>query len=79
MRICDLSTSAGTLQRATKRLNQQWDETQNHWNDKARSDFEEKHLRPLFAQVSITGHAIQRLAASLEKAEQECGDQQSAW
>ena len=74
MRICDLSTSASTLQRVTKRLKEKWEETRTHWNDKARGDFEEKHLRPLFAQVSITGNAIQRLAASLERAERDCQD-----
>ncbi len=40
MSICDLSSSVGRLQRATKELRDKWQETRLHWNDQTAAEFE---------------------------------------
>ena len=75
MKICDLQTSLGRLQRETKRLRDHWDQTKKHWQDKAAQDFEEKYLAPLIPTLQITMAAVYELAEVIEEAEKQCGDQ----
>ena len=74
MTICDLSTGLTLLQRGAKRLREAWNVTKEHWTDKTSSDFEDEHLQPMIAHVTLTATAVQRLAEVLHKAEQACGD-----
>ena len=36
MSVCDLSSGTGRLQKATRELVQQWEQTGEQWNDKTR-------------------------------------------
>lgn len=75
MRICDLVTGIGRLKRATSQLKDHWGETREHWSDNIRHEFEEKHLTPLPAEITLAVASIQRLAELLEQAERELQDE----
>lgn len=74
MRICDLTSPVGRLQKETKRLRDKWEETKVHWQDQAARDFEEKYLRPLLPTLKLTVAAIYEMAEAIEEAEKACGD-----
>jgi hypothetical protein len=76
MKICDLQTSVGRLQKETKRLREHWEQTRQHWQDKAASDFEEKYLAPLIPTLKLTLAAIHEFSEVIEEAEKQCGDQE---
>ena len=75
MKICDLQSGLGRLQRSAARLKDCWSETGNAWMDETRQQFQERHLDGLAPQISMLLAATQRLAECLEQAEQECGDE----
>lgn len=74
MKVCDLHTSSSRLQRATRRLLEQWDDVKQHWNDQASRDFESNHLCHFLPEVSLMIGAIQRLNEQVDRAERECDD-----
>ena len=76
MKHCDLLTGKGRLQRAAAQLKEKWLDTNSHWDDKARRDFERNHLQPLPSQITMVVAAIHELAEVLEKAEKELEDTQ---
>ncbi|MEE3370332.1 MAG: hypothetical protein VX346_13425 [Planctomycetota bacterium] len=75
MKICDLNSGLGRLQRSAARLKERWQDTSTVWMDETRRQFQEQHLDPLPPQISMVLAATQRLAESLEKAEQACADE----
>ena len=75
MRICDLQTGSIRLNRATKLLRDQWDQTSEHWDDANQRDFDQNHLQPLSPQLTLMRAAIHRLAEVLQQAERECSDE----
>ncbi|MCO6456810.1 MAG: hypothetical protein J5I93_16040 [Pirellulaceae bacterium] len=74
MRVCDLGTGLTMLHRATKKLREAWSNAREQWDDKTSSDFEQEHLQPLLAQLTLTAAAIHRLNEVVQRAEQACGD-----
>lgn len=74
MKICDLQTSVGRLQKETKRLRDHWEQTKKHWQDQAAQDFEEKYLAPLIPALQVTLAAVYELVEVIEEAEKQCGD-----
>ena len=74
MKICDLQTSVGRLQRESKRLREKWEVTKTHWQDQACKDFEEKYLQPLVPTLQLTLSSVYELSEVIEEAEQECDD-----
>jgi uncharacterized protein YukE len=74
MKICDLQSHVGRLQRETKKLRDQWEQTQQFWQDATARQFEEKYLAPLIPALQLTLAAVHELAESIEHAEQELGD-----
>ena len=74
MKICDLQTHVGRLQKETKRLRDKWQQTKIHWSDQAAQDFEEKYLAPLIPTLQLTYAAVYELGEIIEEAEQVCGD-----
>ncbi len=77
MRICDLSTGVGQLTQALADLKDRWSETKALWNDETARQFEKQYLASLpFHMQQVVG-AAQRLAEVVEKAEHECGDEET--
>lgn len=74
MRVCDLTTSTGRLQRSMAELKDKWTETKEHWNDATSGEFAERYLDPLVPQLTLAFSAIHRLAELLEQAERACDD-----
>ncbi len=74
MKICDLQSSVGRLQKETKKLRDKWEETKQSWQDIAAKEFEEKYLSPLLPTLQLTFAALHELAETIEQAEQDCGD-----
>jgi hypothetical protein len=64
------------IQRATKRLEERWQETREVWSDSVSKDFQEKHLEPIVPELRITFAAIQELTDLFSKAEKQCRDNQ---
>jgi hypothetical protein len=79
MNVCDLTTGAKRLQKASKMLKEKWVETRGHWNDATAQQFEEQFLQPLGERVNLTLAAVGRLAEVLQKAEHELNDQNSSF
>jgi len=74
MALCDLNSSIVRLERATKRLRDQWIETKEAWDDSVSRDFEREYLEPLLPHVKLAMTSIHRLAEVFTEAEQECRD-----
>ncbi len=74
MSICDLRSGTGRLHKATRELAEKWAETREHWNDKTRHDFEERHLQPISPAVRLLMAHANELIGLLNKAEKECRD-----
>jgi hypothetical protein len=51
-----------------------WENTGSLWRDKARDDFERKHLEELFGAVKAARHAMKAVDNLLRQAIQDCGD-----
>jgi hypothetical protein len=74
MRICDLHSSIGRLQRETKQLQEKWAQTKQQWRDHTCQEFETKYLEPLLPNLKLTIAATYELAEILNNAEKELGD-----
>ena len=65
---CDLITPATRLQKAMKRLQDRWLDTQEQWDDSVSRRFQEKHLDPIVPQMQLTLAAIHELKRVLDEA-----------
>ncbi|MDG2385374.1 MAG: hypothetical protein P8N76_27130 [Pirellulaceae bacterium] len=75
MSVCDLSSGTGRLQKATRELVQQWEQTGEQWNDKTRQEFEKRHLQPISPSVRLLLAHAAELMDTLQKAERDCRDE----
>jgi hypothetical protein len=55
-----------------KNLLAKWDETEAHWRDQVRHDFEDRHIEPLHSQVSTTLRGMAKLAEVLSRVRRDC-------
>jgi hypothetical protein len=67
-----LNAGAGKLSFALKTLRTRWDNTQLHWKDEVRDEFDENHLKLIEEEVMATLNATNVLSQLLLKAQQEC-------
>ena len=74
MSICDLSSSIGRMQRATKELNDQWQETKQYWNDQTAAEFEAKYLASIIPHLRLLAAELSELRETYSKAEKDCRD-----
>ena len=74
MRVCDLQTGTIQLSKASKKLNDQWEETKPFWTDQKALDFDQDYLQQLSPQITVTLAAINRFAELLKKVERDCWD-----
>lgn len=74
MRVCDLLTGSGRLQRGATDLRDKWREAKEQWSDQSSREFEETYLVPLAPLITQVLAAVRRLADVMEQAEKECSD-----
>lgn len=79
MKTCDLTSGVGRLKQATKMLREQWLLTREVWTDETARKFEEQYLQPLLPQMQLTLAAVNRFVEVMEKAEKECGDEETVY
>ena len=77
MRVCDLTTGLGRLQRSMAKLKEAWAETQETWNDKASHEFSEKFLKPMPAQFTQAAAVIHSLFEVLSEGEKALEDRRN--
>ena len=68
-----LRSSRDQLTRAMEELFLHWERTRQSWRDSRAREFEEKVLGPLRPEVLHAARAMERMAANLSRARQECG------
>jgi hypothetical protein len=61
------------LARASQDMNAKWENTASVWRDKARDDFDRKHLEELRQAVHAARQAMKAVDAILRQAIQDCG------
>ncbi|HEY6565065.1 MAG TPA: hypothetical protein VIY86_11245 [Pirellulaceae bacterium] len=76
MRICDLQSGIGRLQRESKKLQEQWIETKADWNDATCREFEQTYLEPLLPNLRLALAAAYEFAETIHEAEVACRDDQ---
>ena len=64
----DLITPSTRLQRATKKVQDRWLTTKEHWDDAVSKRFQEKHLEPIVPQLQLTLAGIHDLMQVLDEA-----------
>jgi hypothetical protein len=74
MSICDLTSSHGRIQRATKELHEAWLEARKHWDDQTAIEFERKCLDPILPQLRLMFAELGELRETYDKAEKDCSD-----
>lgn len=62
----------GKLYDALLQIRARWEETEPHWNDAVRQDFEEKIWEPLIQYTEEALRAIDRLNQVFNQAKNEC-------
>jgi hypothetical protein len=70
-----LSTGRIKINSTMKTLKAHWEATKPGWNDPVCQDFEEHFLVPLEQQAAATVRATDRLAQSLDEAQQLLSDE----
>jgi hypothetical protein len=58
MKICDLQSGSGQLQRETKRIRDAWQQAKKSWQDGASKEFEDKYLQPLIPNIKLALAAV---------------------
>lgn len=76
MNTGDLASAAAKMTLSLKSLQMQWGRTSGEWNDGASAAFEKNHVVKFEPQVKATLAAAARVAEMLERARQECADDQ---
>ncbi len=74
MKVCDLYTGGSQLKRAAKTLQETWQQTAEHWNDKTSQEYKEKYIQPLLPEITQALAAVYQMSELLEQAERECND-----
>jgi hypothetical protein len=67
-----LQSNRSRLSGLSKELSRSWQETQDHWRDQKRSEFDEAYMRPLFDTVENAVAAMEDLDKVLKKIRQDC-------
>jgi len=67
-----LSDNEAILTQALRDVHEKWQNTGTVWQDKAREDFERKHLEELLAAAKAAQHAMKAVDDLLRQAIREC-------
>ena len=67
-----LSDSEAILARALDDMNKKWTATGGVWSDKARDEFERKHVEELRSAVIAARHAMRNIDTLLRQVIREC-------
>ncbi len=68
----NLSGNKSRLVGLTRELSLHWDDTKNHWRDAKSSEFEQKYIVELAAQVDRTVVVLDQLEEILKKMRSDC-------
>ena len=71
----DFNTPSTRLQRATKKLQDQWLETKEKWDDHVSERFKDRYLDPIVPQMQLALGAIHELIEVLDQASVETRDE----
>ena len=67
-----LQSNRSRLSGLSKELSRSWQETQDHWRDQKRREFDETYMRPLFDSIENAVAAMDDLDKVLKKIRQDC-------
>jgi predicted acylesterase/phospholipase RssA len=67
-----LGDNEAILIQATRQLDEKWQNTASAWRDKARDDFDRKHLEELLAGAKAAQRAMRAVGDLLRQAVAEC-------
>lgn len=71
-----LDASRYRLWSAYQALQAAWDDTQRHWHDQVRQEFDRKYMADAGPRLFAALAAIDQLSQILLKARQDCGDRE---
>jgi len=72
MKRTDFVSPGARLEDALKQLEMAWMATKEHWHDPISQKVEDEFLVPLHGQVRSMFDAVNKMALTMRKAEQEC-------
>ena len=67
-----VKSTRGTINKAVRDLNVNWQQCKNHWNDVKSKEFEEKYIAPLPDAVTATSSIIDEIDKVLNKIKRDC-------
>ncbi|MDA7605536.1 hypothetical protein OAK04_00050 [Verrucomicrobia bacterium] len=67
-----VKSTRGTINKAVRDLNVNWQQCKNHWNDVKSKEFEEKYIVPLPDAVTATSSIIDEIDKVLNKIKRDC-------
>ena len=66
--------SRAKLVQAGKKLSAEWEQVREAWRDENCRQFEKRYMSPLESDIRAAAMAIERIAAMLSSAQQDCRD-----
>jgi len=67
-----VKSTRGTINKAVRDLNVNWQQCKNYWNDVKSKEFEEKYISPLPDAVTATSSIIDEIDKVLSKIKRDC-------
>ncbi|MEE2809012.1 MAG: hypothetical protein VYB73_06835 [Verrucomicrobiota bacterium] len=67
-----VKSTRGTINKAVRDLNVNWQQCKNYWNDVKSKEFEEKYIAPLPDAVTATSSIIDEIDKVLSKIKRDC-------
>ena len=67
-----VKSTRGTINKAVRDLNVNWQQCKNYWNDVKSKEFEEKYIAPLPDAVTATSSIIDEIDKVLRKIKRDC-------
>ena len=72
----DFNSPSTHLRRATQKVQDQWLDTKQQWDDRVSARFQDRYLDPLVPQLQLVASAIHELVEVLNQAVAETDDDQ---
>jgi hypothetical protein len=72
MRKCDLESGSLKIRHALEALQENWQNTTDHWDDAVSRHFQEHHLDPIVPRVKIALDAMGRMQQLVDEIQKDC-------